>query len=282
MTVAQHNDVTRAIARCNADTIRAMEAFRIRYEQGEASWADFSTLKHKHPYVGFVACEAQGIEFVIFHANDDQLAWEYQWFGPDAYERDLIAQWVDWCRTTPAPVVYDIGAYTGVLSVLAAKANPRATVHAFEPVARTIERAKINMRANGVARQVTLHNVAASNENGRAEINLYRSEDFLGSGSSIDEKALPICGVKAIDVVRVDDALGGGAPDLVKIDVEGHELAVLRGMAETIQGSRPMIIVEVWPDTSAEVLALLGSWGYRCERFEQEERKVLNYRCVPY
>jgi len=254
--------------------------FRDAHRKGAAGWGDFSRLKHQHPYFGLVPCTANGVDFVLFHANDDVIAWEYLWFGDDAYEHEIVKTWVTWCSETPG-VIYDIGGYTALMSVLAAKVSPTNQVHLFEPMARTIERAKINVRANGVDRRVTLHNKAASDHEHDAKINLYRNEDFLGPGNSIEDKNLPIIATQSIRCVSVDEALPGGTPSVAKIDVEGHELATLRGMQGTLKRSRPRMIVEVWEHSRRDVLGLLGDLGYSCQPFEPDERRVMNFRCIP-
>lgn len=263
----------------NERTLARIETFRPDYSAGKATFDDFSKLKHEFPYFGFVPCRSGAIDFVLFHANDDIVAWEYLWFGPDHYEKPIVATWLEWCRE-PA-LVYDIGGYTGLMSVLAALANRETTVHLFEPMDRTVERAKINVKANGVDRRVKLHNKAASNEAGEASINLYREENFLGTGNSIYDKNIPIQDVKKIQCVRIDDHLSGLSPQIVKIDVEGHELACLRGMLGTIKTARPKMIVEVWEHTRWDVLSLLSDLDYVCTPFEANERRVMNFKCLP-
>lgn len=67
-----------------------------------------------------------------------------------------------------------------------------------------------------------------------------------------------------VQAVRLDDR--NEAPVVVKIDVEGHELAVLRGAEQTLQTHRPVVIVEargVFEGTDQAVEALLHDLGYR-------------------
>lgn len=274
------NQALETIEGANRRTLERISDFREAAARGEAGHAEFSKLKHKHPFVGFVPCRAQDLEFVLFHANDDVVAWDYHWYGDDHYEAAVVQVWVEWSRG--ASLVYDIGAYTGLMSILAAKASPTAEVHLFEPVDRTVERAKINVRANQVGGRVHLHNRAASDIAGEARINLYRDEDFLGTGNSLyNKETVPIRDSKVIQRVRVDDELPGLSPDVVKIDVEGHELDCLRGMTETVKRARPRMVVEVWEHTRDEVLEMLAGWGYSCEPFEDPARRVVNYACRP-
>jgi FkbM family methyltransferase len=280
MSTNPPNAAIEAIDAANEQTLRAVADFRARLERGDASREQFSELKQKHRFIGFVPCRARGIDFALFAAHDDVVAWEYLWFGADAYEAELIGLWVDWCRTSPG-LIYDIGGYTGIMSILAAKANAENQVHLFEPIDRTIERAKINSRANKVAGRVTLHNQAASDAAAEAKINLYRTDNILGTGNSLYDKGLEVRDIKTISCVRVDDELPALSPTVIKVDVEGHELAAIRGLQETIRRARPRMLVEIWEHNREGLLALLEELGYECTPLDSLDRRVVNYACVP-
>ena len=82
----QVNQTLAAIEAQNERTLERVAQFRLDYAAGTATFDDFSKLKHEFPFIGFVPCSAGGIDFVIFHANDDIVGWEYLWFGDDYYE----------------------------------------------------------------------------------------------------------------------------------------------------------------------------------------------------
>jgi hypothetical protein len=68
----------------------------------------------------------------------------------------------------------------------------------------------------------------------------------------------------AAPCVRLDDFLGEGAVALIKIDVEGFELAALRGADETLRRDRPVLYVEnEYVDKSKALIEWLWSRGYR-------------------
>lgn len=274
------NQAIETIAASNNQTLKKIENFRSEGKSKSEAKQEFSALKHKYPFVGFVPCQAGDIEFAMFQANDDVVAWEYLWFGPDGYEKRMVLDWIQWCRTRNT--VLDIGSYSGLMSILAAKANKSTVVHAFEPMERTVERAKINIRANVVAGRVKLHAKAASDIDGVCNINLYRDDNVLGTGNSIEAKA----GIKTVEnrqitCVQIDNYLSEIVPTIIKIDVEGHELACLKGMIATLNRSKPKIMIEIWEDTRNEVLKLLTDIGYSCEPYEQELSRVMNFRCIP-
>jgi len=273
------NSQLQQIDKQNNRTLKKIAAFRKDYAQNKTDFNAFSLLKHKHPFFGFVPCQAASTDFTLFHANDDVVAWEYLWFGADQYETEIVTTWIQWCKESS--LVYDIGAYTGLMSILAALSNKETQIHLFEPMDRTIERAKINIKANYVEQSIQLHNKAASDSEHEASINLYREENFLGPGNSIYDKNLPILDVKKIQCIKIDDYLPDLKPTIIKIDVEGHEKECLAGMIETIKRSRPKMIIEVWEHTRKEVLSQLTELGYECTPFEKKEVRVMNYKCLP-
>src|SRR5690606_28671555 len=80
------------------------------------------------------------------------------------WEQKSLKLWSALARN--ASVILDIGANTGVYSFLAAAVNPNAKVIAFEPVHRTAEIFRKNLKLNGS--EVVLHQVAVSNISAKA------------------------------------------------------------------------------------------------------------------
>lgn len=137
----------------------------------------------------------------------------------------------------------DIGAYTGLYSMVAARLG--AEVVAFEPMPQQASRLLTNMTINGLS--VRIVQAAASDRTGMATIH-YNQAVYLTSGASLE--GLPDSQRMTVRTVRVDEALAMDNKqddfhvDLVKIDVEGHEVSVLEGMRATLAHHRPWIIAE--------------------------------------
>lgn len=74
-----------------------------------------------------------------------------------------------------------------------------------------------------------LYNKAASDHDGTETIFMPRNQHFLGTGNSLMDKGKTVTS-RSIECARIDTELPDIAPTLVKIDVEGHELACLKGM----------------------------------------------------
>lgn len=156
----------------------------------------------------------------------------------------------------PGKVAFDIGANVGCYSMLFGQwVGAAGKVFAFEPSPATfygLERHVALNRLGGVVRPIR---AAVSDEPGAAEFlvldNQGTSRLAAGGEGGSSPRAV------RVPTVSVDEfcAREGVTPDLMKIDVEGFELAVLRGARETIRrrGAQLALFVEMHPTTWAEV-----------------------------
>jgi FkbM family methyltransferase len=113
-------------------------------------------------------------------------------------------------------------------------------VFAFEPRAENAERLKRNIDVNGVT-NVDVVAAAVSDSTGKASFVMHQSTL---------EGHLVVNGEASASQVRTETidglvAAGMAPPDLMKIDVEGAEAAVIRGASRTIDRHRPLLLIEV-------------------------------------
>jgi FkbM family methyltransferase len=146
----------------------------------------------------------------------------------------------------PGDIVIDIGANVGFLSVIAAKlVGPDGRVIAFEPVPANARRIRRNARLNRLGR-IEVVEAAVGDRTGTATLVL---AEFAGGAALADADLPPdACGELEVRLTTLDDWLarsGSPRPALVKIDVEGAELAVLRGMVATLEQVRPALLIEL-------------------------------------
>ncbi len=144
----------------------------------------------------------------------------------------------------PGQVFYDIGANVGFFSLLGARlVGPAGRVCAFEPYPAHARAIRHNAALNGFA-NVEVFEAAVSSAAGRAEL-------LPGDGPSTHRLAgagAAPPGSLNVEQVSVDDLVAAGrlrGPDFIKIDVEGHEIEVLRGLARTAARFRPALLVEI-------------------------------------
>jgi FkbM family methyltransferase len=160
----------------------------------------------------------------------------------------------------PGQCVFDIGANIGAHTVaLAAIVGPQGRVTAFEPQRVIFQMLNANVALNAL-QNVATHQMALGSAAGSLKVPPldYTGENNFG-GLSLEN-------IKQGEDVAMStfDSLSVRACDFVKIDVEGMEIEVLKGMAETIRHFRPAMYVENdRRHKSAALVAHLLGLGYR-------------------
>jgi FkbM family methyltransferase len=168
----------------------------------------------------------------------------------------------------PGAVVYDIGANIGFFSLLCARfAGPQGRVESFEPVPASATAVRANATLNEFS-TITVHELAVSDHEAREALLVVgeHSQSFLADRGGHPDVRRQI----DVSVVALDNEIANGsipAPDVVKIDVEGSEIAVLRGLNETLRSREVTIICELH-ETNNELLGLGGELGYSCQNLD--------------
>jgi FkbM family methyltransferase len=178
--------------------------------------------------------------------------------GPMPFEPESLLVWEEVC-SRPGARVLDIGAYTGLYSLIARKAGARVT--AFEPLERNRQRFRDNAALNGFP-DLKVNSEAVSDRCGETFIATNLAVRGLSSGASIVRKV----GANAVKVRTLTiDSLNLAECTAIKIDVERAEPLVLAGARETLARCRPELLVEVLGDVEkAAVRAAVP--GYRVDR----------------
>ena len=180
----------------------------------------------------------------VYHASPgDSIGRALYWRGVLDWEASTVLPLLRLART--ARRFLDIGANTGVYTLLACAANPALTAVAYEPVPRVFRRLLSNIARNDLGSRCTVRNLAVSSRCERVALHVPPSELPL-SASLVRGGFRGLAGEHIeIEAGTVDDETAGGpAVDLVKIDVEGFEDQVLAGMARTLAADRPVIVCD--------------------------------------
>lgn len=173
-----------------------------------------------------------------------------QTFWHGYYSRDII--FLLRRLLGPGKCLVDGGANVGEISLVAAKlVGPSGRVIAFEPVASFADQAEANVRANHLA-WVEIHRTGLSAATGQASIYTVSEafhdgthHDGLGSLFAPENGAAP---VGVVPTVSLDEFVAQGSYpriDVLKLDIEGGELAALQGAVATLDQQHPAVIVEV-------------------------------------
>jgi len=169
-------------------------------------------------------------------------------------------------------VIYDIGANIGYHTT--AFARWCKYVEAFEPNSKNLELLKKNLVNMP---HVMVYPYAVSDKKGTTTI-----QDFDTTvPGNYGEMYLNVPG-QSCETVCIDDMDELYPPDIVKIDVEGHELSVLRGMVKTIHEYKPVIFYEAHGTELDEIYDMLSAMDYKLYWFPCANYNPNNYNNSSY
>jgi FkbM family methyltransferase len=189
----------------------------------------------------------------------DYVGMPIYWQGLDAYEPETVRLFPELVRE--ARVFFDIGASTGLFSLLAASLNPDLRVRAFEPLPRAYDQLVRNIALNDFSGRIEAINTAVGGTTGMAPF--YVPEGIVPMSASLSGIGMHRPHRIAVAVDTIDNFCRmHPMPDLVKIDVEGLEHEVLEGMQDVIRQRQPALILEVLSDAPFAALHSLLA-GYR-------------------
>lgn len=136
-------------------------------------------------------------------------------------------------------ICVDIGANVGLHSCVLSKLCPEGKVMSFEPSDSCILRLKENVEINNV-KNIELIKEVLFSEKKQVNFNFNKDNFNKGVGSITNDRN----NTSVIVSSTLDDIVGNTKIDLIKIDVEGSELEVLKGGIKSIKNNKPHIIIE--------------------------------------
>ncbi len=153
--------------------------------------------------------------------------------------------------------VLEIGANIGYFALVEARAlGERAEIHAFGPDSRNLPLLRENIERNEYDERIRVDTAAVGPKSGRAVLqrSAHSNRNRLATDGGKYTEALSLTGeTRPVDVWSVDDYLRetGLAPDsinVVRMDVEGYEAEIFRGMESVLDASGPLVaFVEIHP-----------------------------------
>lgn len=184
-------------------------------------------------------------------------------------------------------VAVDVGAHIGVDTLkLAHTVGPHGRVVAVEPNPLTVSELRENIRASG-ASNVTVAPVALADVEGELTLFDARKTGNSGASSLSARNAGDVGASYKVRARRLDDVvgeLGLARVDVVKADVEGAELLVLRGGVDTLSRFHPRLVLEVVPRqlenmgaSVQELETFLAAHGYARQRWIDYKNKEYQF-----
>lgn len=137
--------------------------------------------------------------------------------------------------------VVDVGANVGVYTLISGRlVGETGRVYSFEPTPRVFDLLKANVEMACLQGRVELVRKAVTDEGGRKlKLSLFSStrNNTLFGGAESDK------GFTEVDTVTLDDMFSGKRVDVVKIDAEGAESRILKGMKGVVRDNPGMVII---------------------------------------
>ena len=132
--------------------------------------------------------------------------------------------------------VVDVGANLGFFTLVMADFCQGGAVHAFEPNPLLANYLRRNLAVNGYADRVTVHQAAVGDDETRT-LHLVVPDGLLGGGHLVERDAVAGRNSTELPLVRLDRVEGARDAQIVKIDAEGAEPLIWRGMEAMLRGT---------------------------------------------
>ena len=206
-----------------------------------------------------------------FVSEESLVLHQLYWFGERGWEPQLLPWWRRFCRRSSA--ILELGANVGYFTVQGAKAGPQARYVAVEPHPFSARVCRANLELNRVRSvELVMAAAVAGTEPPAVELQVPRDQlatptvAFVGADTELPEPmSRHVTQTVSVPTVDVRSLLSG--VDLLKLDVEGQEHALLAASREHLRTAKPTVFVEVLPGT-ARLRGLLAELcrddGFHC------------------
>jgi FkbM family methyltransferase len=172
--------------------------------------------------------------------------------------------------------IVEIGANQGYYLIQEGLYSPaNARIHAFEPHPENVKTAQLNIMLNGIGDKCRLVQAAISDKRGTAALNVSRKSNWHTLTASIEQNLEFSGGTIDVETFSLDEYAARfeiERVDFIRMDLEGHETAVMRGAAETVWRSPGILIflefhtslIRQAGESPEEFLRDLRTMGLRC------------------
>jgi len=237
-----------------------------------------AVIKHLHRIGTVQSTLPNGRTLRLWSHADDWISNQVFWKGWIGYEPHTASLFYEFAKHSS--LTLDVGAYVGFYSILAAHANPCSRVLGFEPLSTAFSRLHRNIALNGLSNVECIesavgdqdgmadffHSPAGPEAPARAGLTVgipcssSLSRDFMKDVPNIQRSKVAITRLETFLLQRRAPRV-----ELMKIDTESTEPAVLEGMGERLARDHPIIVCEVLKGCGTErrLEEILGPLDYR-------------------
>jgi FkbM family methyltransferase len=207
---------------------------------------------------------------------------DYEHWGEHTHNAGFEAC-IEACRGRDC--VLDVGGHIGLVTLPAASVlGNHGKVIAFEPASANNRLLKYHIEINGLENVQVCDQLVGANEISEVDFYEQDTDSGLNSIAQMSDDGRFTKSTRTQTTLDAFCATHGLAPDVIKIDVEGAEIGVLRGAYEIIRASQPLIFLSVHPKhigqlggSTTEILQILDELGYDCRDSNGHPAAVLDF-----
>ncbi len=203
------------------------------------------------------------------------------------WENETGWVWKQLCKCSD--IVFDIGANTGIYSLITKSINPTSSVYAFEPSNNTFDKLTLNNSINNY--NIKCEKIALSNKTCKQTFfdTTYTHQTSASLSADILKNVCECKGdiveysVQTMTMAQYIETNNIGKIDLIKIDIELHEPEAIQGFGKYLTLYKPIVIIEVLTDKVAnELNNLIGDDFIRLHLKENERAEfVTHFKVYP-
>jgi len=207
--------------------------------------------------------------FKVFHYPNDSLVLRLN--KAKYYEPQVNSYIYEILKKVDKPVLVDIGANIGLTTLTLSSWLTDLKVYCFEPGPHQYKFLEKNIKLNSISGSA--YNLAVSDKDGACDFTIHEKNHSSGDGF-VDTERVPVSDVIKVYTITLDNFFEDDEPkiDLIKIDTEGAELQVLKGMQRILKLSKPVVVFEFWPAnavkfslTLLDFIEFFNDFGYSIE-----------------
>jgi FkbM family methyltransferase len=179
-----------------------------------------------------------------------------------SYEEEQIATLVEFSKKNKQDFFLDIGSNCGYYALFIAKTFPSTHVIAFEPIKKTYEKLVKNIHLNNLKKQIQTFNFGLSDTNDEVQMRTLIKKGFIQSGGfTVNDKNRELKTNETL--LKADLKIGDEVIKyinknlLIKIDVEGHEINVLKGLSRLINNNKIYMQIEIFHENKENIFNFL-------------------------
>lgn len=259
----------------------------------------YQKMSNKWRTSGEIPCHFEGIDFKMYNECDDGIVGFFYYDSQEYSEAQDLRVFLPLANASHT--IVDIGANTGLYSILTGKFAPHTTTYALEPYHVNYKRLEKNIVINHLQNVVAM-NIALGDESGNVEFSVPK-DDMISEVASMVSTFPPSMypnlqwSKVAVEMLTLDAFAQriGKKIDLIKCDVETYEMSVFKGADEVLRTHRPAILFESFLDDERKIFFndILLKYDYhvyyllkeglvRLDKGFQPHKTGLNFLITPF